>query len=333
MASHEQSVASGTKPHVILGTMTFGTGVGGRISDLNEIRRLLDLFVSHGHNELDTARMYCDGNTEEVLAQLEVQTGATKFSVATKAFPWEKGSHEPEKLKAQFRESLKALNTKRVDIFYLHAPDHATPYEHTLKAVQELYEEGTFGELALSNYSAWEVMQIWWICKSNGYILPTLYQGMYSAIARGCEGELFPCLRALSIRFYGYNPLCGGLLSGQYKFEEFVTEGKRFDGSTTQGKRYRQRYWNETYFEAVEMVKKACEAHSLTMTEVALRWCSHHSKIDYKLNDGVIIGASSYDHAKHNLEDLEKGPLPAEIVRVLDEAWHKTMTIAPTYYR
>ncbi|TPX60995.1 hypothetical protein SpCBS45565_g07366 [Spizellomyces sp. 'palustris'] len=327
-----QHASTGGTPRVILGTMTFGTGVGGRINDLKEIRRILDLFHSHGHIELDTARMYCDGNTEEVLGELQVQTTPPHFSVATKAFPFEPGMHEPERLKAQFRASLKALNTKRVDIFYLHAPDHGIPFSQTLKAVQELYEEGTFGELALSNYAAWEVMQIWWICKSQGYVLPTLYQGMYNAITRAVEPELFPCLRELGIRFYAYNPLCGGLLSGHYKFQDAPKEG-RFDPTHTQGERYRQRYWNETYFQAVESIKAACAAHNLTTVEAAHRWLVHHSKLDKSKGDGIIIGASSYDHAKQNLEDCEKGPLPAQVIAAFDDAWAKTKSIAPSYNR
>ncbi|KAI8815614.1 NADP-dependent oxidoreductase domain-containing protein [Fimicolochytrium jonesii] len=328
----QQQQQQGSKPRVILGTMTFGTGVGGRISDQKEIQRILDLYASHGHKELDTARMYCGGNTEEVLGEMNVQNSAHSFSVATKAYPTNAGDHEPSKLKAQFRASLKALKTKKVDIFYLHAPDHATPFADTLKAVQELYEEGTFGELALSNYAAWEVMQIWWICKSNGYVLPTLYQGMYNALVRDCERELFPCLRELGIRFYAYNPLCGGLMSGKYKFETNPDEG-RFDPNHSQGERYRQRYWNKLYFEAIESLKAVCEQNGLTTVEVAHRWLARHSKLDFNLGDGIIIGASSYDHAKQNLEDCAKGPLPEAVVKAFDKAWEDTKVIAPTYFR
>ncbi|RKO94126.1 Aldo/keto reductase [Blyttiomyces helicus] len=309
--------------------MTFGVGVGGRVSDLSQVRQILDIFAAHGHKELDTARMYCDGNTEEVLAALEVQK---QFVVATKAYPFVPGEHQPERLKKQFRASLAALKTNRVDIFYLHAPDHTVPFAETLKAVQELYEEGTFGELALSNYAAWEVMQIWYICKTNGYVMPTLYQGMYNCITRAAEPELFPCLRELGIRFYAYNPLCGGLLSGHYVFTEEPSEG-RFDPKTTQGDRYRKRYWNETYFSAIEAIKTVCAAHGIRPSAAAHRWMVHHSRIDFSKGDGIIIGASSIAHAEQNLSDCEEGPLPADVVAVLDSQWVATSHIAPTYFR
>ncbi|KAJ3055372.1 hypothetical protein HK097_010717 [Rhizophlyctis rosea] len=315
-------------PKLVLGTMTFGSGSGGRISDLQKVQEILDIFKAHGHDELDTARMYCDGNTEEVLGKLEVQR---TFKLATKVYPKEPGQHQPEKLKATFRESFKALNTKRVDIFYLHAPDHATPFEVTLRAVQDLYEEGSFGELGLSNYTAWQVMQIWWICKTNGYVLPTIYQGMYNAITRDTERELIPCLRTLGIRFYAYNPLCGGLLSGHYKFEEIPSEG-RF-ASHTQGEMYRKRYWNDVYFDAVEKIKAATQAEGLTVVEAAHRWLIHHSKLDFSKGHAIIIGASSRDHAQQNLDDCEKGPLPDSILTAFDDAWLKTKSIAVPYFR
>ncbi|KAJ3215712.1 hypothetical protein HDU67_010423 [Dinochytrium kinnereticum] len=313
--------------------MTFGTGVGGRINDLTIVREILDIFHSRGHIELDTARMYCGGNTEEVLGELQVQKVAPFFHVHTKAYPFQPGDHEPEKLKAMFRASIKALQTPRVEVFYLHAPDHTVPYEKTLAAVQELYEEGLFVELGLSNYAAWEVMQIYWICKSKGWVLPTLYQGMYNAITRDVERELIPCLKALNMRFYAYNPLCGGLLSGFYKFDSDVVAGTRFDPNTTQGDRYRKRYWNQTYFDAVEHIKAVAGKHGISMISAAHRWMFHHSMIDQAKGDGVIVGVSSVAHAKDNLAACEEGPLPEEIVAAFDAACEKTKSIAPTYYR
>ncbi|KAI9360770.1 NADP-dependent oxidoreductase domain-containing protein [Zopfochytrium polystomum] len=326
------TTASYNKPHVIFGTMTFGSGSGGRIADLATMTEILSVVKAHGHHELDTARMYCDGNTEEVLAQLGASTNPD-FHIHTKAYPFNLGDHSPEKLKQQFRASLKALNTNKVKVFYLHAPDHGTPYEETLAAVQELYLEGTFEELGLSNYSAWAVMKIHWICKTNGYVLPTLYQGLYNALTRDIERELFPCLRDLNIRFYAYNPLCGGLLSGNYKFDTEIGGGARFDPNTVQGARYRKRYWNETYFHAVQSLQAVAAAHNISLVAVALRWLLHHSLLAHDRGDGVIIGASSLAHAKQNLEACEEGPLPKDVVDALDEAYEKTRSIQVTYFR
>lgn len=159
---------------------------------------------------------YSGGNTEEVLRELDV---FKSFKIATKAFPFKPGMHSREKLPLQFKESLEALGTKSVDVFYLHAPDHSTPFEETLECVNELFLAGGFKEFGLSNYTAWNVMEIWQICKQRGFVLPTVYQvaktdslqGRYNVISRDIERELLPCLRKLNIRFYAYNPLCGML--------------------------------------------------------------------------------------------------------------------------
>ena len=76
----------------------------------------------------------------------------------------------------------------------------------TLKAVNDLYEEGKFKRFGISNFTAWEVAEIVGICKANGYVVPVAYQGIYNAIHRNVEPELFPCLRKFGIAFYGFNP-------------------------------------------------------------------------------------------------------------------------------
>ncbi len=71
-----------------------------------------------------------------------------------------------------------------MDLLYLHAPDHSTPIEDTLKAVNELHKAGKFTRFGLSNYASWEVAEVVYICRMNKYIVPTVYQGMYNAVTR-----------------------------------------------------------------------------------------------------------------------------------------------------
>jgi aflatoxin B1 aldehyde reductase len=118
------------------------------------------------------------------------------------------------------------------------------------------------------------------------------------------------------------NPLGGGFFTGRYRDLNSQNEpGSRFDPNTAQGKMYRQRYWNEQYFQALEIVEKAAKEAGLTLGECALRWMSHHSQMKKEHGDSVIIGASSVKHLEENLNDLEKGPLPDSIVEAMDQAW------------
>ena len=91
-------------------------------------------------------------------------------------------------------------------MWYLHGPDRKTPYEDTLRAVNELYKEGKFKRFGISNYMSWEVAEIVGICRANGWVQPTVYQGIYNAVQRKVEPELFPCLRKYGIAFYEFNP-------------------------------------------------------------------------------------------------------------------------------
>ncbi|KAF9346114.1 hypothetical protein BGX34_004166 [Mortierella sp. NVP85] len=298
-----------------------------RVNGVANVKPFLDVFVAHGHTEVDTARVYCRGDSEKVLGQL----GMENLKFATKVFPNVERAHAAENLGRELRQALASLNVPKVDIFYLHAPDRTTSFEETAKAMDDLYREGLFERFGLSNYASWEVAQIHAICKNNGYVLPTVYQGMYNPIARSVIPELLPCLKQLNISFYAYNPMGGGLLSGKYKFEDDVLEGARYDPKTVFGQYFRERYWNRLNLEGIQILDKAAKANDLTMIEATLRWMKHHSGLESK--DGIIIGVSSLKHMEQNMIDLDKGPLPQAMIDAFDQAWDYVMPASRHYIR
>ncbi|KAF9171852.1 hypothetical protein BGX21_004784 [Mortierella sp. AD011] len=317
-------------PRVILGTMTFGFETRHdlslvRVCGAENAKSFLELFGSYGHVEIDTARVYGAGTTEQVLGQLPM----AHFKIATKAWPFEDGSFNEENLAVQLRQSLKTLNASKVDVFYLHAPEGATPLEVTAKAVNSLYKEGLFERFGLSNFPSWQVALIHEICKQNGYVLPTVYQGMYNPISRSVVPELLPCLKHLNISFYGYHPLASGLLTGKYKFDKDVADGLRFDPKTGYGKNFRERYWNQLTFEGIEILEKAAAENQITLLEATLRWMRHHSGLEAK--DGIIIGTTSLKNLEECLKDLDKGPLDESMVQAFDEAWEKVKPTSQYY--
>ena len=94
-------------------------------------------------------------------------------------------------------------------------------------------------------------------CQANNWVLPSVYQGMYSLVTRQVEEELLPCLRHHNIAFYAYSPLGGGILTGKYQFQQQddkkIPKG-RFNG-VGWDKVYRDRYWKEEHFNAMETLK------------------------------------------------------------------------------
>ncbi|TDL17032.1 Aldo/keto reductase [Rickenella mellea] len=313
-----------TELKVVMGAMTFGEKgkEGARVHDLTDVAAILDEFQKHGHVEVDTAIAYTGGTSEEYLGKLNWQKRG--LIVETKLYPNAGRRHTREGIREHYGKSLKALNADSLDLFYLHGPDRATPWEETFKACDELHKEGKFKMLGISNYQSWEVAEIVMLCRANGWIQPTVYQGLYNAIHRAVEPELFPCLRKFGISFYGFNPLGGGFFTGRYTSKDSVPEeGSRFDSSkgTRQSSDYRGRYWNDQYFKALEIINESATANNLTMAETALRWVNHHSSMKREFGDAIIIGASSVKHIHENLIDLEKGPLPEEVVKAIEEAW------------
>jgi aflatoxin B1 aldehyde reductase len=97
-------------------------------------------------------------------------------------------------------KSLAGLRRDAVDIYYVHSPDGSATLTETLQAVNELHAEGKFRELGISNFPAWQLMQIIQISKERGWVPPTVFQGAYSAVQRHAELELLPLCRAHGIR-------------------------------------------------------------------------------------------------------------------------------------
>ncbi|KAH6961842.1 Aldo/keto reductase [Ilyonectria sp. MPI-CAGE-AT-0026] len=325
---------------VVFGAMTFGqpNTLGARVHTIEAAGQILDIFQKHGHEEIDTARGYGNGSSETMLAQLNWrQRGiamATKLYPTYVTAPQRTGtySHKPEDLRRGLMDSLEALGSDKIDMFYLHGPDRKTPFEETLREVNNLYEEGYFNRFGISNFMSWEVARICEICEKHGWIKPSVYQGIYNALHRTVEAELIPCLRHYDLSLYAFQPLAGGFLTGRYTRDQTEFEpGSRFDPKIFQGGLHHARYWNDNYFKALDYIRTAGEKHGLTVAEVALRWLEYHSELR-EANDAIIVGASSADHLEENLTELAKGALPDDVVQAVDNAWLEVKAVVPKYW-
>ncbi|PGH00015.1 hypothetical protein AJ80_09252 [Polytolypa hystricis UAMH7299] len=326
-------VVQNIKPRVILGLMTFGPDVssGARITSLDEFKKCLDYFQQKGYNEVDTARIYVDGKQEAFTAQAGWKERG--LTLATKWYPKNPGDHKREVLRENLELSLKELQTDCIDIFYLHAADRSIPFAEALEAVNELHKEGKFVQLGLSNFTAFEVAEIVTLCNERGWVRPTIYQAMYNAITRSIEAELIPCCKKYGIDIVAYNPLAGGIFSGKYKSSEIPAEG-RYSDAHRGGPMYRNRYFKDSVFDALRIIEPVASKHNLTLVEVAMRWLHHHSALNISESgrDGVIIGISGFGQLEQNLDALEKGPLPDEVVSALDEAWLVAKATTANYW-
>ncbi|MEZ3487567.1 MAG: aldo/keto reductase [Lachnospiraceae bacterium] len=307
---------------LVLGTMTFGESVFQP-----DVDAFIRTFLEHGGEELDTAYVYNEGNCERLLGEVLPVFGCS-YKIATKVNPRITGKLDGEAAYMQVNESLERLGLPAVDTVYLHFPDPATPVESVLEAMNNLHSQGKYRELGLSNFPAWMVADVWHICDKYGWVVPTVFEGIYNPLARKAEVELNDVLNHYGLRFYAYNPLAGGLLTGRYgKFEADPA-----DGRFTYRPNYRNRYWKKSCFEAVDVIKMTAETYGITIVEATYRWLAYHSMLNTQRGDGILIGASKLSHLIQNMEALKAGSLPKALVEAFEKMWEIVKSDSPEYF-
>ncbi|KAH8593098.1 NADP-dependent oxidoreductase domain-containing protein [Bisporella sp. PMI_857] len=282
---------------------------------------LLATIRKHGVTRLDTARAYLEGRSEEAIG---LKGLAKEFIITTKAPTATPGNGSYENILKEARLSFAALKVDRVRVYLLHAPDDTTPLEHTYKAIQELYLEGKFEKFGLSNYGATQVREWHAHAKKNGYVLPTVYQSMYSAAARIQEFELFPTLRELGFSIQAYSPMAMGFLAKTA--EDFAPgtnklTGGRWDTTTAFGQIQAIMFNKPSMINLLAEWNKIAKEAGYSKAGMAYRWVRYHSALKGDLGDEMIIGASTPKQFEETVTEIEKGPLEASVVAKIDALW------------
>jgi aryl-alcohol dehydrogenase-like predicted oxidoreductase len=304
------------------GAMTFG-----KQSDQALSTRMVDQCLDGGVNFFDTANVYSAGVAETMLGNaLKERRGrvvlASKVRFKMGDGPDDEGLSRAAILKA-VDQSLTRLQTDYLDLYYLHAPDGKTPIEETLETMDRLVRAGKVRYPAISNYAAWQVVEMHAISQRAGYQAPHVSQPMYNLLARGIEQEYQAMCRRFEVATVVFNPLAGGLLTGKHQPERPIP-GTRFDANQL----YLDRYWHPAYFAAVDELKAIAAGADRSMVDLALNWLLHHTP-----TDGIIIGASTAAQLAQNLEACGRGPLPEDMVKACDGVWSRLRGVTPRYNR
>ncbi len=308
---------------VCMGTMTFGSQ-----ADLDESTRIVDRSLDAGVNFFDTANIYNQGRSEEMIGRI---LGARRKDVvlASKVRgamgkPTEYVGLSCEAIRKGIEGSLRRLNTDYLDIYYLHQPDYDTTIEETLDAMEELRREGKIRYPATSNYSAWQLCEMHGICEKRGYEKTWIAQPMYNLAARGIEQEYLAFTEKVGISNVCYNPLGGGLLTGKHRKGQAPLPGTRFDGNQM----YLKRYWHDPYFEAVAEFEQIAKDGGISMLQLALAWLLQQYQAHC-----IILGASKLDQLEQNLAALQSVALSLEQLAACDQVWRKLRGPTPSYNR
>ena len=302
---------------VVLGAVAFGkpkpTTRDHPLSSDESCNELLQKFADLGGTELDTSRVYQDGNCEAVIGRVRAGNAMT---IGTKYHPSVAGGPVE-----QMRLTLQALKREKVSIYYLHVPSTEIPLEDTLKEINTCYEAGQMEAFGLSNFPAWQVVEISQYCNKMGYVVPTVYQGVFNAVNRTAEYELIPVLRNYGIRYYTHGTLASGFLTGKYlRGVEPVPGVDRF-AQRRRIKQYQERYLHRSeMFDALEAITEASDAASISTMEATIRWTQHHSVVDATLGDAILIGVSRLEQLEPIMKASKGGPLPQHVIDAFEVA-------------
>lgn len=346
--THSSTVASQTErntmrtpiPRLYLGTMTFAwTGQTSSIVDEKVALEMTQRFIKNNEaagqttHLIDTARVYAAGKTEPMVGTVlkDLPSPGGTIIVGTKANPAVEGGLSPDGIKGQLKASLDSMNLSSLGEYYLHQPDTQNPLLDSLVYTNGLIEDSTIASLGMSNYHAVEMERAFQLCQEHKLTPPTVYQGLYNPLNRRVEEELLPLLRKNNCAFVAYNPLAAGLLAGKHTKVSEVADG-RFKNNQN----YLPRFYTDENFQALDVVRAACEKDGISMVEATLRWMLRHSALKPE-TDGLLLGASSMEQLEQNLEACnaaaEKGPLSPELLAAFDKAWDITKDGSFKYWR
>lgn len=311
-------------PVLSLGTATFGGGneafkAWGN-TNIKESTRMVDLAYDAGINLLDTADIYSDGLSEEIVGET-IKGRRQHFLISTKATfrlgegPNNEGSSRYHLLNA-CEASLKRLKTDYIDIYHMHGFDAQTPLEETLSTLDQLIKSGKVRYIACSNFSGWHLMKSLSISERYGWSRYVAHQVYYSLVGREYEWELMPLALDQKIGAIVWSPLGWGRLTGKIRRGQPLPEVSRL---------HKTKEWgppvdDEFLYRVVDVLDEVAKETNKTITQVALNWLLQRPTVA-----NVIIGARNEEQLKQNL-GASNFKLNETQVAKLDKASQTIMT-------
>lgn len=306
---HRSLGRSGLKvSRLTLGAMTFGESRGfmkGVTSPDDEARRVLDRALDAGIDTVDTANVYSEGRSEELLGEW-LRGKRDRVVVATKcrfptsgdassAGPHEHGLSRKAILKA-CEDSLRRLRTDFIDLYQVHMQDRAVPIEETARALDDLVRQGKVRYLGCSNYTGYRLVEALWAADRRGLDPYASVQLQWSLAVRDAERELVPACRAFGLGTLVWSPLARGFLSGKYQRGQPPPPGSRLSAWSDSFKQFdHERCWR-----VLDAVRTVAQRRGATPASVALAWLLARPEATT-----VIIGARDVRQLEDNLSALQ----------------------------
>jgi aryl-alcohol dehydrogenase-like predicted oxidoreductase len=302
-----------------LGTMTYGgsKGIWETIGSLQQeaVNEQVKFAIEAGINFIDTANVYSMGNSETLLGQALKTLGlprdqiivATKSTGSMDESPNGRGQSRHH-IFNQVDASLKRLQLEHIDLYQIHGFDPLTPFEESLRALNDVVRSGKVRYIGLCNLAAWQIMKSLAVSEKMGFAKFVSVQAYYTIASRDLEREVVPLLQDQKLGLMVWSPLAGGLLSGKYKgADDKGPAGARrvtFDFPPLN---------KERAFKCVDAMRPLAQQHQVSVAQIALAWLMSKPFVS-----SVIIGARSMDQLRDNIA-ASRVKLTEDEIKGLDE--------------
>lgn len=306
-------------PALCLGTATFGGGTeffqAWGSTDVQEATRLIAICLEAGVNFFDTADIYSQGASEEILGAALTQVSRDAVIISTKAtFAFGNGPNNVgssrHHLMRQIEGSLRRLKTDYIDVYHMHGFDALTPIEETLSTLNEAVRQGKIRYIAASNFSGWHLQKSLDISSRYGWSPYACHQVYYSLVGRDYEWELMPQAVSEGLGALVWSPLGWGRLTGKIRRGQPLPDVSRLHKAADPGPPVPE----EFLFKVVDALEALSAETGRGVPQLALNWVLRKPTVS-----SVIIGARNEQQLRDNLQAASFA-LTAEQIARLDEA-------------
>src|SRR5579859_1359600 len=284
-----------------LGTMTFGVE-----SDETVAHQQLDRFVEAGGTLVDTADVYGDGRSEQIIGRWFARRPAEVTEpvvLATKGRFHLAGDDSPNGAGLSARHltraldaSLRRLGLDSVVVYQVNAFDALTPMEETLRTLDQFVRAGKIRYYGLSNFTGWQLTKAVHMARALNVAGPVTVQPQYSLLARETEWEIVPAAADAGMGLLPWSPLGGGWLSGKYRRDQRPTGDTRLGDDPNRGMEAWDRRGTDRTWQVIDAVQKVADDRGVSMAEVALAWVTDQPSVS-----ATILGARTMDQLETNL--------------------------------
>ena len=289
--------------------------------EIDKARPIVKRALELGVNFFDTANVYSNGRSEEIVGELlkdhwDDVVIATKVRLKVGEGPNREGLSRYH-IMGQVKKSLKRLQTDRIDLYQTHRWDYSTPIEETLLTLNDLIRQGSVNYIGTSSMFAWQFAKALAASDLLGIARFVSMQNYYNLCYREEEREMIPFCKEQGIALIPWSPLARGFLTGRYK-----RGGKADTPRFRSDKYFAERFFKPEDFDVLDRVEEIAKEKGVSVSQIALAWLLH------KGVSAPIIGATKVEHLEDAVSSLDV-KLSSDDMKRLEELYKPHRIIGP----